>query len=395
MRYALLLLALSAQAATLTIEPLVIYDCTGTVGKATVRWKDASGPVQVLVGSSQAVFTGLSGTSGSAETGTWVGDGLEFRLVNQKGEVEALTTAHVECDARVPANGLVSESYFPLQVGNRWIYKTDSRFVTSDYVIWTITGMKRVTDRWYSEVTVTRGANSSVVGYYREEAGIVYALSGTPEVPREDVYLNAALEQHAPFANALGSYPDAAFQTLTSLFNRSDRVFVKGVGLVRSNGRITTGSNGGFSDGIELVEFRMANGVHVEPSVTSRVSLSAPVVFDVTGRDLTNCAIPCYYAACGLGSPVDPPGTYKPCGRVRLEAAAEGDFQVELTLTGPTGELYRAPALTGSGEAVRYVQMPLYGEGNKLFPAGKYTLLARVKNSRVDLGTAQIIVEIR
>ena len=105
----LLLLAVSSQAASLTIDPPVIYDCTGTVGKATVRWKDASGPVQVLVGPSQAQFTGVSGTSGSAETGKWVGDGLEFRLVNQKGEVEALTTAHVDCDAHVNANGLKVE----------------------------------------------------------------------------------------------------------------------------------------------------------------------------------------------------------------------------------------------------------------------------------------------
>src|SRR3954465_10676695 len=96
----LLLPASGCQAATLTLYPPVIYDCAGTFGKATVRWKDAKGPVQVVVGSAQAVFTGVSGTSGSAETGTWVGDGLEFRLVNQEGEVEALTTAHVECNAQ-------------------------------------------------------------------------------------------------------------------------------------------------------------------------------------------------------------------------------------------------------------------------------------------------------
>src|SRR4051812_15368757 len=124
MRFAwLLLFAAFSQAATLTLDPPVIYDCTGTFGKATVRWKDASGPVQVVVGSAKAVFTGVSGTSGSAETGTWVGDGLEFRLVNQKGEVEALTTAHVECGAQnVPANGLVSSSFFPLQPGNTWTF---------------------------------------------------------------------------------------------------------------------------------------------------------------------------------------------------------------------------------------------------------------------------------
>ena len=46
------------------------------------------------------------------------------------------------------------------------------------------------------------------------------------------------------------------------------------------------------------------------------------VNLDVTGKNVTNCAIPCYFAACGLAGPVDPPGTYKPCARARVASAS-------------------------------------------------------------------------
>jgi hypothetical protein len=398
MRYALLLLAASTQAATLTVDPPVIYDCTGTFGKATVRWEGGSGPMQVLVGPSRAAFTGVGDTSGSAETGTWVGDGLEFRLVNQKGEVEALTVARVACDARdVPANGLVNESFFPLQPGNTWTYRMDSRVGTSDYATWTVTGMQRTDDRWYSVITTTIGNNSSVAMILREEAGVVYRLTGTAAVPREEVFLNARNVQHGPFRSTVGSYPEAAFQTLQSGLTRDEQVFVRGVGLARTSQTLLTGSSGGFSSSMELIDFHLASGPRVEAPVTPRVSLSIEsLVLDITGKQLTNCAIPCYFAACGLGSPVDPPGTYKPCVRTRIEAAASGDFQIELTFQTRDGaEVYRSGLLTASGETTRYLQLPLYGTGNKLLPAGQYVVSAHMRRGQADIGLAGMPVEIR
>lgn len=397
MRIALLLFALSSQAATLTIDPPVIYDCNGTFGKGTLRWKEASGPVQLVVGPSRVVFTGFGDTSGSADTGTWVGDGLEFRLVNARGAVEAIAVAHVAC-SRGPtaANGMVTDSYFPLETGNTWVYKTDSRFATSDYTIWTVTGLQAAGGRVYSQITATVGTNSSVALALREEAGMIYRFTGTEAQPREDVYLNPAAGQPTPFRNALGSYPLSVSQTLQPGLTREAQTFVRGVGLVRSRSDLLTGSSGGFSSSMELVDFHLATGPRVDAPVIPRISLSVEgLLLDVSGRLLTNCAIPCYFAACGLGSPVDPVGTYKPCARTRLEAAAEGDFQLDLSLTGSGGEVYRAPSLTGSGEAVRYVQLPLYGEGNKLFPSGKYILTARMRNSKLELGQAQVAVEIR
>jgi len=391
MRLALFALALSSQAATLTIDPPVIYDCTGTFRKATVRWKDASGPVQVLVGPSRAVFTGIGDTSGAAETGTWVGDGLEFRLVNQRGETEALTVAHVACGAQS-----APESYFPLQPGNTWTYRVDSRAGTSMYATWTVSGMRRVDDRWYSDITATVGNNSSVLMSLREEAGIVYRRTGSESVPREEIYVHAAGATRGPFRNSLGSYPDAVFQTVQTTLNRDERVFVRGVGLARTSGILLTGSSGGFTSSMELIEFRLATGQHVETPASPRISLSMAKTFlDVTGKQLENCAIPCYYTACGIGSPVDSPGTFKPCVRTRIEAVAEGDFQVELSFKNREGVEFFRSEVAGSGTAIRYVQLPLYGEANKLFPVGSYVLTAKVKRRQDELGSASMAVEIR
>jgi hypothetical protein len=324
MRYAFLLLALSAQAATLTLEPPVIYDCTGTFGKATVRWKDASGQVQVLVGPSRAVFTGFGDTSGSAETGTWVGDGLQFELVNRRGVVEASAMARVACDARnIPGNGLVGDNFFPLETGNTWTYRVDSRTGTSEYVRWMVTAVRRIGGRDYSEITSTTGNISTIVGLFREEAGRIHRFMGTLAAPREELYFNSDAAQRRPFRNELGSYPDAAFQVSQQSLIREEQVFVRGVGLARTNAQLLTGSSGGFASSMELVEFHLATGPRVEGPITPRISISVESLFlDVTGRQLTNCAIPCYFVACGLGSPVDPPGTYKPCVRTRVEAAA-------------------------------------------------------------------------
>ena len=393
----LLLFTISSYGAILTVDPPVIYDCTGTFGKATVRWKGASGPAQVLVGPSRVPFTGLGDTSGSAETGTWIADGLEFRLVNQRGDVEAVATARVACGSpAVTANGLISDSFFPLQPGNTWTYRADSRIGTSQYITWTVAGIQRIGDRLYSEITSTVGANTATMGLFREEAGLVYRMTGTLAEPREELYLNPSAVEHAPFRNALGSYPDAAFQTDRQVLSRQDRVFIKGVGLARTNTTMLTGSSGGFTDGLELIDVRLATGPRIETPVSPRIALSIESLFlDIAGQQLTNCAIPCYFAACGLGSPVDPPGTYKPCVRTRIDAAAQGDFQIELVLANPSGVVYTSPVLSASGETVRFIQLPLYTDGPKTLPAGKYLLSARMRRGGTDLGSATMPVDIR
>ncbi len=394
-----LLLSVCAHAATLTIDPPVIYDCTGSVGKATVRWQGAIGPVQLVVGSANGLFASSDQTSGAAETGTWVSDGLEFRLIGRQGALEALAVARVRCNTpQVPGNGLVSESYFPLEPGNTWIYRMDSRAGTANYVTWTVTGLRVAGGRTYSEISSMVESNTSVALLLREESGSLFRWTGA----RDELYLNPAMAQHAPFRSALGSYPDAASQTtMQGALIRESQTFVRGVGLARSRSDLMTGSSGGFVSGLELVEFRLATGPKVAPP-TPAIALSIEkTLLDVTGKQLDNCIIPCYFSACGLGSPVDPPGTYKPCVRTRIEAAGPGEnLRLLLTLRNQTGAAVLVlDAGQFSGETVRYEQLPLYTEPNKPVPSGIYLLEAQMTGSRERIigsfAVAALILEIR
>lgn len=55
----------------------------------------------------------------------------------------------------------------------------------------------------------------------------------------------------------------------------------------------------------------LANGLELSPDWQTA---------DIVGRKARNCALPCYFAACGLaGGPPDTPGAYKPCMFTRLK----------------------------------------------------------------------------
>jgi len=74
-------------------------------------------------------MTGLQPTIGSGDTRDWVSDGLLFTLVDSGGGELARATARVKCSPFPDpiAAALASTSYFPLQVGNEWVYRIDSR----------------------------------------------------------------------------------------------------------------------------------------------------------------------------------------------------------------------------------------------------------------------------
>ena len=131
LRFPVLLVALSASlhGAIFTITPETIYTCSNGLGHATVAWSDASGPVQVRIGSAQGPpLTSFETTSGSSTTGDSVADRMTFYLVNQQGGVEGTVAASVRCGstAETPEQGLRNGSYFPLQVGNTWVYRHNS-----------------------------------------------------------------------------------------------------------------------------------------------------------------------------------------------------------------------------------------------------------------------------
>jgi hypothetical protein len=396
MRLALYLLiaTVATNAATLALDPPVIYDCAGSVGKATIRWTGAAAGSRIEIGPGRALFSQPHASSGSMATEAWVSDGLEFRLTTADGGVQATVVAQVACGTRnVPANGLVTESYFPLQIGNRWVYRRDNRFRTADYVTWQVGGVRSIGGRVYATLL----ADGSLIALLREDAeGTIWRFTGTEQNPSEAVFLNPRAATHAPYRSEFGSYADAATAVETATLLRDTRTFLRGIGLAASRQDLLTGSSGGFTEGLRLIEFHLASGPRVA-ATEARITVSAGrTLLNVTAREVDNCVIPCYYTACGIGSPVDPVGTYKPCVRTRVEASAEGDAWTEVVLMNASGQaVFRSPVVATSGDTVRFVQVPLYSEPNHPLPSGTYTLVGRSGQGSTELGVAGLRVEIR
>src|SRR5258708_35658667 len=119
------------------IRPDVITECSQFgLGRATIVWNyPGPGPVQVRVGPAAVAMTGLQPPIGSGDTGNWVSDGLLFTLVDSGGQELARATARVKCSPFPDpiSTALLSTSYFPLQVGNQWVYRIDSSVGTASY----------------------------------------------------------------------------------------------------------------------------------------------------------------------------------------------------------------------------------------------------------------------
>ena len=107
------------------------------------------------------------------------------------------------------------------------------------------------------------------------------------------------------------------------------------------------------------------------------------VNLNVGGKQVTNCAVPCYFVACGLVPGADPPGTYKPCAQARVELAnwpAGASRSVRLQLLAPDGNAAYDEMLVldaSPGSSVSFVQVRLYSAPNVPLAAGAYQLVAK------------------
>jgi hypothetical protein len=144
-----------------------------------------------------------------------------------------------------------------------------------------------------------------------------------------------------------------------------------------------------------LVDVRV-DGIHL--------SLPAPKIalaventdLDLSDQLVPNCAVPCYYAACGIGSPYDIPGTYRPCAQVRIDtSAAVVGYSVQLQLLNANGTVVFQNTTPVSGSSgLAYIQLPLYAAPLVLFPAGDYKLAATIVDSSATLAESSINVHI-
>jgi hypothetical protein len=382
-----------APAATLTTT------CIDSVGVVTLNWSSAVGQPQIHVGTATGtLLTGALPASGTAITGPWVSQGLSFFLVDQSGIVEASVTANTLCSSLPPTidQGLGSGSYFPLAVGNTWVYKYNSRSVTATYIVQTITGITSQNGQTYYVLTETSPPDPTPVAMLRADSttGIIYQFTSTGE----QVYLDPRPSSPAPYSGALGVFNDAIYppMQLQGSLIQTNSVYARGIGLVNSESIMLSGSSGGFTQSLELVDVKV-NGFHLSvPQPKIALSIDNPFP-DLTNEKAPNCAIPCYFPACGIAG-ADPTGTYRPCGQIRVDASAEGpSYSVLVQLLDSTG----APVFQNSTQSLAtssldYIRLPLYTGQTpfKPLPPGNYTLVGTVILGSTTLATSTIAVQI-
>ncbi len=398
----LLLTAAIAFPATLTVTPAVIFDCQNDFGAALLTWTGASGPVQIrLISSSGPAMTGFDAPSGSAATGQWVTDGLKFLLVNQSGVVEASAIAHVSCGGTIRTidTGLPGGSYYPLQVGNTWIYRNNSRVITGSYVRRSITGTETIAGKTYFVLT----QDSSVIAKLRGDANGVIRMATNQG---DKVYLDpgSSSVQKTSYSGPIGDFSDALNSSgFVDALDFDSSTFVRGIGLAHLTTELVAGSSGGFLNSLDLVEVSLP-GVHYSVPA-STVSLSIETAeLDVTGKLVPNCAMPCYFTACGIGGSPDPPGTYRPCGQTRIEAlAAAPGSEVRLRLLDSAGAVLFTSSSTAdaNGRSLSYVRLPVYTSPRPnsidftLLPAGQYRLTGQVLDAGQETASTSINLRVR
>jgi hypothetical protein len=300
---------------------------------------------------------------------------------------------------------LAAPSYFPLEVGDHWIYSADSRISTGNYETWRIDRTETINANQYFVISIYGPTGLLGESRFRtDNQGRILILTGDGDQLFLDPRPNGQPGQLIPgaqggsYKTAVGTFDDTLLYTnpLGGVLLRETGQLGRGVGLLWSNTTMETGSSGGFTDGRVLVEAVVGGGtIRYTATAGFRLGLES-LTFDVTGKNVTNCILPCYFAACGLVVPQpDPPGTYKPCARARVSLEnwpADASHTVHVRLLAPdttvlSDQQYTLP--TAPGDVVDTVQVPLYSAPNTRYPPGAYQL-----NASTEDGSGQSSVSV-
>lgn len=223
------------------------------------------------------------------------------------------TFAWAQTEAPIPE---CRSPWLPLQTGNYWVYSTDSRFTTRQHHTLSVLGPYERAGRVYCQLEDRRG-NSTISRLIRaDEQGRLYEFNSVSAGRiQENLLLDPSQGQQSPYQGPLNVSAAAIQFDGGAALLRIRYVYVLGVGMVSQSETVNAGSSGGFSSGETLLEARIGEKTYRAPLGNDpQLSLAADSTF-------ANCAIPCYYVACGLGSPVDPANTLKPCLRTRLQVS--------------------------------------------------------------------------
>lgn len=412
----LVLVSLSTFAAaqiTMTVSPALVTSCDSRgLGQVRVFWSNAGpGPVMVRVGGPTGIaFTGPWYPTGQADTGYWVVDGTVFSLTDSTGHELARASANVRC-APTP---LTTGSYFPLSVGNEWVYQALSRNSGPYYFDRRVTGVRTVAGVLWYVVGSTSAFNGLVTPvseelYRQDDQGRIHRLNQNTSV--DEIFIDPTggaatiiiVNKGQPLLTPLGMFPDSLAYTINGGLDGETGNYVRGVGLNHSTANLLTGSSGGFTQSYDLIYARISGQRYSLQQPALDISAEATDLY-VTAKYVTNCALPCYFAACGLGgSQPDPPGTYKPCFQARVRLSGPFTFttgqSVTMSLVDSTGKVIDTQSATvvpdpTAEELVFARQLILYSAPNVPIPAGAYKLQVKLTANGTEAASSTLGINV-
>jgi hypothetical protein len=299
---------------------------------------------------------------------------------------------------------LATGTYFPLDVGDRWVYREDTRFLTATYQTWRVDRTETRNGNTYSVIAIEGPGTFYTESWFRaDSAGRIYLLTGIGDALFMDPALVAPnsgqLQLTGPggtTTTAVGTFPDTQKYLYTWGRDRETGTLARGIGLLSSTSVYEELSDTGDDLIRTLVEADVAGGIHF-PAAQSTMELGMESLnLDVSGMKVTNCAVPCYFAACYFVPGADLQGTYKPCARARIGLKnwpSEQSRTVTLQLLAPDGSAAFHSTLTmdsSATDSVTFLQVPLYSAPNQPFAPGTYQLSAETAD-----GTAQSSLTVR
>jgi len=301
---------------------------------------------------------------------------------------------------------LAAGSYFPLDPGNQWVFRIDDRIGTAiGFETWRVDRVQTVNGKVYAVFGLYSNGKLYGESFFRaDDQGKVYLLSGDSE--------KLFLDEHATPAQAQGileitSRAGAAHSevgdfadTLTYTNHISGLqleigTLARGVGLLTSTQSLLTGSSGGLTSKRTLVEAATGGGAIRFSAPAGAIQLSLDDLSpDLTNKKTANCALPCYFAACGLGGgQPDPPGTYKPCVRARIGLQnwpANASRALHIRLNSPDGAVLYDKAFTVAGgtDSSISTQIPLFVSADQIYAPGTYRLSAATDDESMQSSVA-------
>jgi hypothetical protein len=285
---------------------------------------------------------------------------------------------------------LATGTYFPLDVGDRWVYREDTRVATASYQSWRVDRTETQNGYTYSVMAIEGPAAFYGESWFRtDSSGKIYLLTGGGDVLFLDPNLTAPNSGQVQLtgsggkaATSLGTFPDTApYINYVNELDIENGTLARGVGLLTSTTIMNSGSSGGDTLIRTLVEAHLAGGIDF-PAAQSGLELTLEsLTLDVSGMKVTNCAIPCYFVACYIAG-ADPAGTYKPCAQARVAlknwpSGASRSVTLQLLAPGGSAAFQSTLAMDSSTtDSVTFLQLPLYSAPNVPFAPGTYQLSA-------------------